>query len=86
MALIEKITTEGGEVYTATYHEPMNGWYIDRNGTDHVFIPRKKVFQYLGVEYFVSDTHNAARYGKMMIDEDEAAFVAFEKNHPELNP
>lgn len=86
MALIEKITTQGGEVYTATFHEQNNGWYVDRNGTDHVFIPRKKVFKFSGMEYFVSDTHNAVRYGKIIIDANEAAFVAFERNHPELNP
>ena len=86
MALIEKITTEGGEVYTATFNQDLNGWYVDKNGADSVFIPRLKVFKLEGVEYFVSDTYNAARYGKMKIDENEAAFVAFEKNHPELNP
>ena len=85
MKLYETIN-QSGEIYAATYMEPLNGWSVCRNNADHVYIPYKKIFKFSGGEYFVSDTHNAVRIGKMMIDRNIEAEAEFEKNHPELNP
>lgn len=80
--LTKSFTTNGGEVYTATFFEPLNGYYVTRNNSGHQFIPYKKAFTFDGVEYFVSDLHNALRIGRLMVDAYESMLDSCESSHP----
>lgn len=80
--LTKSFTTNGGEVYTATFFEPLNGYYVTRNNAGHQFIPYKKAFTFDGVEYFVSDLHNALRIGRIMVDAYESMLDSCESSHP----
>ena len=79
-------TTESGEVYNAHFMTANNGWYIDKNGADHVYVPYSRIFKMNGCEYMATTIDEAMRLGRIMIKLADEAFTQFEKNHPELNP
>lgn len=79
-------TDEAGEVFTATFHKANNGWYVDKNGSSHVFIPYSRSFDIDGLSFMATVDAEALRLGRMLINREAEAFAQFEKNHPELNP
>lgn len=80
------ITTQDGEVFTATFHQENKGWYIDQNGHSHVFVPYSRSFKVNDIDYTATTGAEALRIGRIMIRLNDEAFSDFEKNHPELNP
>ena len=83
---ILSLTQPNGDVFTASFDLGNNGWYVDQNGHSHVYVPYSRIFKINGIEYMATVASEALRLGKMMIKLEDEAFVAFEKNHPELNP
>jgi hypothetical protein len=79
-------TTEAGEVYTANFKKELNGWLIDENGHDHVYVPYSRSFQINGIDYMATGIDQALRLGTMMIRLNNEAFASFEASHPGLNP
>ena len=79
-------TTQFGEVFTANFNKANNGWYVDKNGNSHEFVPYSRSFNVNGSDRMATTSAEALRIGILMIELAEDAEVHFFKSHPELNP
>lgn len=79
-------TDNSGEVFNANFNTDCNGWYIDKNGYNSVFVPYSRSFDVNGVSRMATTIEEALSIGRLLIRLSEEAFTHFEKSHPELNP
>lgn len=84
--ITHSFTSNSGEVFNANWNTDNNGWYVDKNGSDHVFVPYSKSFEINRATYMATTIQEALRLGIHMIELNAEAFANFEKSHPELNP